>query len=68
MKPKLYKVLNAGSTQIGMICATCITKATKQFIATLDKPAKHELYSREQASVRYSDNYCVMSDFVIYEA
>ena len=65
---KLYKVFKAGSTQIRMLHATCITKATKQFISTLDKPAKYELYSKEQASVRYNDNYYVMNDFVICEA
>lgn len=68
MKLKLYKVFESGSTQIGTLYATCITKATKQFIATLDKPAKHELDSKEQARIRYNDNCCVMSDFVIYEA
>jgi len=68
MKTKLYKVLKSGSTQIGTLYATCITKATKQFITTLDKPAKYELDSKEQARIRYNDNYNVMSDFVIYEA
>ncbi|EGW36451.1 hypothetical protein [Desulfosporosinus sp. OT] len=68
MKAKLYKVFKAGGAQMETLHATCITKAAKQFIATLDKPAKYELYSKEQASVRYNDNHNAMSDFVIYEA
>ena len=68
MKTKLYKVFKSGSTQIGTLYATCITKAAKQFTATLDKPAKYELYSNQQANVRYNDNCQAMSDFVIYEA
>jgi len=67
MKTKMYKVFESGSAQIGTIYATCITKATKQFIATLDRPAKYELYSKEQASVRYNDSYGAMSDYVIYQ-
>jgi len=66
MKP--YKVFKAGSTQMGTLHATCITKAAKQFIATLNKPAKYELYSKEQASVCYGDSHNATSDFVIYEA
>jgi len=68
MTTKLYKVFKAGSTQIGTLNATCITKAAKQFTATLDKPARYELYSKEQASVSYGDNFNATSDFVIYEA
>lgn len=62
---KAYNVYKAGSTKIGTIRATCITKAAKQFIATLDKPAKYELYSRENASIRFTDNYSIAGDFVI---
>ncbi|CDX00747.1 Hypothetical protein DPCES_1429 [Desulfitobacterium hafniense] len=65
MKMKLYTVGKAGSTEIGTLYATCITKAAKQFIATLDKPAKYELDSREQASIRYTDNHNLMGNFVI---
>lgn len=68
MKTKPYKVFKAGNTQIGTLRATCITKAVKEFIATLDEPANYELDSKEQARIRYNDNYCVTSDFVIYEA
>ncbi|WP_088187530.1 hypothetical protein [Desulfosporosinus sp. FKA] len=68
MKIKQYKVFKAGSTQIGTLYDTCITKAAKQFIDTLGKPANYQLFSKEQASVRYNDNYNAMSDFVIYEA
>ena len=68
MKTKLYKVFKAGGAQVVTLYATCVTKAAKEFIATLDKPAKYELYSKEQASVRYQDNHNATSDFVIYEA
>lgn len=65
---KQYKIFKSGSTQVETLSATCITKATKQFIATLDKPVKYELFSKEQASIRYNDSHNEMSDFVIYEA
>lgn len=65
---KTYTIAKAGSATIGSIRATCITKACKHFIASLDRPAKYELYSREWASVQYDDNHCVMGDYVIQEA
>jgi hypothetical protein len=60
-----YAIYRAGSARIGTIYATCISKAARQFIATLERQAKYELDSREQASIRYTDNHCVMSDFVV---
>ena len=67
MKIKTYAIYKAGSTQVGTICATCITKAVKQFIETLENPASFELSSKAQASIRYIDNYNVMGDFVAVE-
>ena len=66
MKP--YKVFDSGSAQIATINATCITKAVKQFVATLDKQTSYSLQSSQQASISYSDSYSAMSDFVIYES
>jgi len=65
MKMKLYIIARAGSTRIGEVYATCITNACKDFMETLDREAKYELYSREHASIRYKDNYHVMGDFVV---
>lgn len=64
---KTYNVFKSGSTKIGQITATCITKAVKQFMATLDKSATYELYSRGQASITYTDNHTIMSNFVIIQ-
>jgi len=68
MKTKLYVIFRSGSVMAGTLSDTCITKAARQFISTLDKPAKYKLYSKQQAHIRYNDNYCVMGDFVIMEA
>jgi len=65
MKMNTYIIARAGSTRIGEVYATCITKACKDFMETLDREAKYELYSREHASIRYTDNYHVMGDFVV---
>ena len=68
MKLKTYKIYKAGSEQIGTITAPCITKAATRFMDGLDRPASFELDSRKQATVRYADNHCILSDFVIIEA
>lgn len=65
---KTYNVFKSGSTQVGTIKATCITKAVKSFINTLDKPVKYELNNLQYASIRYLDNYSICSDFVLMEA
>lgn len=64
---KRYNVYIAGSTKIDTVQATCITKACKRFIETLEKAARYELDSREQARIRYTDNYSICSNFVIIE-
>lgn len=65
MKMKQYSVYRAGSTYFTTVLATCITKAAENFIGTLNEPAKYELDSKEQASIRYIENYNVIGDFVI---
>ena len=45
--------------------AASLTKACQQFIATLDKPAKFELYTSDCAAIRYTDNYNISGNFVI---
>lgn len=62
---KKYDVYIAGSSKIDTVYATCITKACKAFIETLNKEAKYTLYSKEQASIKYTDNYTICGDFVI---
>ena len=62
---KNYTVYFAGSTPwIGMQ-SSCITKACKEFIKTLEKPAKYEIINKEYATVTYLDNYSICADFVI---
>jgi hypothetical protein len=65
---KKYDVYIAGGEKIESICATCITKACKSFIETLDKQAKYTLQGKEYASIRCVDNYSICSDFVIMQA
>lgn len=67
MKMKTYNIFKPGSTQIGKIKATCITKAVKIFINGLEKPAKYELNGHQYASIRFLDNYTICSDFIIME-
>jgi|GEM_PF-3349995 hypothetical protein len=68
MKLKTYNIYKAGSTQIGTITASCISKAALHFVATLERPASYEIGSRQHATVRYSDNYGLVDDFVICQA
>lgn len=65
---KKYNVYIAGGEKISEIYSSCITKACKSFIETLKKPAKYELYSREMASIRYTDNFTMTGNFVVIEA
>ncbi|KPV60703.1 hypothetical protein QJ48_03980 [Paenibacillus sp. A3] len=68
MKWKQYVIYIAGGERIGTIRETCITNATKQFVGTLDRPAKYELYDRHNATVRYNNNIGLMNDFLVMEA
>lgn len=70
MKMKTYTILKSGSTQCGTIKATCISNACRQYILTLVRPygATWNLDSTSQARIRYSDNFNVMSDYVIIES
>lgn len=67
-KIRTYDIYIAGSTKLKSIEATCITRACKMFVETLEKAAKYELYNREHAAIRFTDNYSVCSDFVVMEA
>lgn len=64
---KKYDVFYAGGEKATTIQATCITKACKEFIGTLEKPAKYKLDSKVYASIRYVDNFSICSDFVVME-
>lgn len=65
---KTYNIFVSGGEKVKSVCASCITKACKSFIETLDKPAKYKLESKAYASIRYTDNYTICSDFVVMEA
>lgn len=62
---KKYDVYYAGGERITTVYATCISKACKSFMETLNKQAKYTLESKEYASIRYNNNYTICSDFVI---
>ena len=64
---KQYAVFNSGSTWECILKNTCITKATKEFIKTLQKPATFDLHNKHMARIYYKDNYSITSDFVIME-
>lgn len=64
---KKYNIYYAGAEKFKCIYSSCISKACKSFIETLDKPAKYNLENKEYASIRYTDNYSICSDFVIME-
>lgn len=67
MKTKEYTVYVAGSEKIDTVYATCISKACKAFMKTLNKEAKYTLYSKEMAFVRYTDDYTICDGFVVME-
>ena len=65
---KRYDIYISGSERICTIYSTCINKACKSFIETLKKPAKYTLQSKEYASIRYTNNYTISSDYVVMKA
>jgi hypothetical protein len=60
-----YDIYIAGGEYVADLEAASLTKACQQFIATLDKPAKFELYTSDCAAIRYTDNYNISGNFVI---
>ena len=62
---KQYAVFNSGSTRECILKNTCITKATKEFIKTLQKPARFDLHNKHMARIYYKDNYSMTADFII---
>jgi hypothetical protein len=67
MKIKKYDVYVAGSSYVTTVYATCISKACKEFMATLKKKAKYKLTSKYLASIIYTDNHTICGDFVVME-
>jgi len=65
---KTYNVYRSGGTKVATIKATCISKASKQFIDTLDKKAKYKTEDAYMSEIRYTDNYTIMSDFIVMQA
>lgn len=62
---KKYDIYYAGGEKIITIYSTCISKACKSFIETLSRQAKYKIENKEYASIRYTDNYTISSDFVV---
>lgn len=63
-----YDIYIAGGEKINVVYASCISKACKSFINTLKKPAKYTLQSKEYASINYTENYTISSDYVVMKA
>ena len=64
---KKYDIFYAGVEKITSVYSTCISKACKSFIGALEKTAKYKLDSKVMASITYSDNHTIFSDFVVME-
>ena len=62
---KQYAVFNSGNTWECILKNTCITKAAKEFIKTLQKPARFDLHNKHMARIYYKDNYSMTADFII---
>lgn len=62
---KKYDIYISGSTKIDTVQATCISKACKNFIETLDKKAKYTLVNSDYATISYTDNFSICSNFVV---
>ena len=65
---KKYDIYIAGGEKINSVYSSCISNACKSFIRTLEKPAKYTLQSKEYASIRYTNNYTISSDYVVMKA
>ena len=65
---KRYDVYISGGEKINSVYASCISNACKSFISALEKPAKYTLQSKEYASIRFTDNYTISSDYVIMQS
>ncbi len=61
-----YEVYKSGSTSTGIIInETCITKALKKFIQTLERPANFGRYSNSLGWVKFEDNYTIAGDYIL---
>lgn len=50
------------------IYATCISKACKDFVSTLDGKAGYKIDGMDSATIKYSDNHSIYGDFIIMRA
>ena len=62
---KRYDIYFAGGEKATTIFASCITKACKSFIETLEKEAVYKLNGKDYASIRYKSNHSICNDFVV---
>lgn len=65
---KKYDIYIAGGEKNNSVYSSCISNACKSFIRTLEKPARYTLQSKEYASIRFTDNYTISSDYVIMQS
>ena len=62
---KKYDIYISGSEKIATVKATCISKACKNFIETLGRKATYTLVNTDYATIRYTDNFSVCSNYVV---
>ena len=65
---KRYDVYISGGEKINSVYSSCISNACESFIRTLENPARYTLQSKEYASIRFTDNYTISSDYLIIKA
>lgn len=52
---------------VGIVNATCITKACKQVIKYLPGKYKYAVFTSEMAELRKAENHTISSDYVVME-
>lgn len=60
-----YEIYIAGSTKIETVRAKNIKTACEDFVKTLSKDALYRVVNSDYATVRYTDNYSISSNYVI---
>lgn len=60
-----YDIYVAGGEKIKTVYDTCISKVCQSFIETLEKEARYNVMNSYYATIRYTDNYTILGDFVI---
>lgn len=65
---KKYVVYYAGGEPITSVYSTCISKACKAFMETLEKPSRYKRFTRMVGLICYKNNHSSFNDFVVIES